>query len=321
MTLTKRVETYRDWGMDARVAVNLVQTMSDSGPRLVPPMELRDRIRLVKEIPPMPELARRVLELGTKNNPSAQDLAQVVEGDPGLAALVLRWARSPLYGYTGKILHVKDAISRVLGYDTVWNLALGMATLRPWSVPMEGPLGMRAIWRHSIYSAMVMDRLARRAELPLDPGVAYVSGLLHDLGLMLLGELFPEEYRYLSKVVAKNPNLPLMEVERFALGVDHGVIGFWLMDAWDLPKPYQIAATYAMNPDYQGPQQEYAWLALLADRLLAGMEGVFAPTADHTIPTRLVVELGLGAADLAEALGFVMERHETLDELSRGLAA
>ena len=172
--------------------------------------DIRRRIEQIYELPPMPAVARRVLQL--RNNPGASvaELAAIVELDPSLAAQVVRYAVSPFYAYRGKIGSIHDAITRVLGFDMVMNMALGLATGKSFRNPCDGPLGLHAFWQHAVYSATLVQALAKRM-LPNarpQPGMAYLAGLLHNFGFLLLGHLFLPEFKLLNKLVIAHPESP-----------------------------------------------------------------------------------------------------------------
>ena len=114
---------------------------------------IRRRIEAITELPAMPEMARRLLMLRSNPYSDVDDLAKVVEMDPSLSAQIIRYARSPFCSDRGNVVSVQSAISRVLGYEPVMNIALGIASASPFRIPMEGPLGLRGYWRDAIYCA------------------------------------------------------------------------------------------------------------------------------------------------------------------------
>jgi prolyl-tRNA editing enzyme YbaK/EbsC (Cys-tRNA(Pro) deacylase) len=105
---------------------------------------MRQRIERLTNLPGMPSLAQKIMQLNANPYAHADDLAKLVEKDPSLAAQIIRYAQSPFYGYQGKISSIRQAISRVLGYDMVMNIALGVAAARPFKIQLDGPLGMNA---------------------------------------------------------------------------------------------------------------------------------------------------------------------------------
>lgn len=241
---------------------------------------IEKRIEQVYELPPMPELARRILLLQSDPNAGALQLANIVQLDPSLAAQVIRYASSPFYGYRGRISNIQDAISRVLGYDLVLNLALGLAAARSFRIPDEGPLGLSRFWEHAILSAVLTQKIgacmpaARRPQ----PGFSYLCGLLHDFGVLLLGHLFLPEFCLLNKFAAANPDKTLTELEgrllgmggaRDLLAMGHARIGAWLMEAWNMPDAISITLLEHHNPDYRGEHEVSVHLVQLSDLLLS----------------------------------------------------
>lgn len=101
------------------------------------------------ELPALPETAERIIHLRVDPNGDVSDLAQIVERDPSLAAQVVSWAASPYYSAPGKIKSIQDAIVRVLGFDMVLNLALGLALGKTVSLPKDGPHGATSYWRQA----------------------------------------------------------------------------------------------------------------------------------------------------------------------------
>lgn len=91
---------------------------------------------------PLPETARRIIRLRTDPNSVMADLVDIVESDPSLAAQVISWASSSFYAAPGRVNSVYDAISRVLGFDMVMNLAMGLSL--DWVLHNFGTLPLRA---------------------------------------------------------------------------------------------------------------------------------------------------------------------------------
>src|SRR3569833_1722605 len=110
--------------------------------------DLRTRIEHMTEFPAMPELARKILALGRQPDP--RDLAAIIELDPGVAGLVIRYATSPFFAYGGKIHSIRDAIGRVLGVLRALENTKSTTTNKTNKGPLEGPLGRNAVWLHAV---------------------------------------------------------------------------------------------------------------------------------------------------------------------------
>ena len=282
---------------------------------------MRQRIERITNLPPMPSLAQKIIQLNANPYAHADDLAKLVEKDPSLAAQIIRYAQSPFYGYQGKIASIRQAISRVLGYDMVMNIALGVAAARPFKIQPNGPLGLHAFWRHATYSATLAQSLSGllpRSERPR-PGTAYLTGLLHNFGFLLLGHSFPKEFTLLHNAVMREPKTPIIELEQRLLGITHTEIGAWLMEAWNMPPEVIIVQKEHHNPDYDGQYANYVRLVILADRLLKAHDIGDAQSDD--LPAAILSTLNLDDEEIQRVVDRTLENHEDLDSIARQLVA
>lgn len=284
-------------------------------------VQLRHRIQALNELPPMPAMAQQLLRLRLNPQASADDLARVVELDPSLAAQVVSYAGSAYYGYLGTIGSLRDAITRVLGFDMVMNMALGLAIGKTLSIPAQGPLGLVAYWRHAVTSAALAERLAKQLpkHLGVRPGMAYLAGLLHDFGYLLLGHVFKPGFHQLNRLVAFNPDLPLVDLETHVLGVRHDQLGAWLMRSWEMPEELTVVARWHHTEDYQGEHVGYLRVVMLVDRLLKPYALSDAPNSD--IEPALLSSLELQREQAMAALAAVLEAQPGLEQLAQQLAA
>lgn len=237
--------------------------------------EVADQLQKLYRLPPMPALALRILRLTSDSDASARDLAELIEFDPSMTAQIMRYASSALFNYPGQINSVQEAVSRVLGFDRVAHIALGIASVRAFDIPRKGMLGMDEFWRHSLYCAFVCQRMAARCGQ--DKGLAYLCGLLHNFGLLLIGHLFPAEFDELNQLRESNPEASMhsLELQVFGAGdqqqllaVGHGPIGGILHRLWQLPDPVIKAAGMHQYPDYHGEHEQYVLMVQLANGLL-----------------------------------------------------
>ena len=287
----------------------------------MPIATMRQRVERITELPAMPSLAQKIIQLNANPYAHAEDLAKLVEKDPSLTAQIVRYAQSPFYGYQGQVASVRQAISRVLGYDMVMNISLGVAAARPFKVVPDGPLGLNAFWRNATYSAALTQALCRampRAQRPR-PGTAYLAGLLHNFGFLLLGHLFPEEFAELHRAVINEPETPVVELEQCLLGTTHMEMASWLMEAWNMPQEILVVQKEHHNLDYVGPHAEYVNLVALSDRLLKSLD--MGDAASSEIPASLLAALGLNADQVNKIMERTVESREELDTMARQLVA
>ncbi|MFM8453872.1 MAG: HDOD domain-containing protein [Gammaproteobacteria bacterium] len=247
-------------------------------------LKQRTKIRLeeITELPTIPSMVDELLKLRVNPEANAEDLAHLVEKDPSLAAQVIAWANSPFYGYAMNIASVEEAIMKTLGYDLVMNLALGVALGSSMKLPKEGPLGLERYWRNSIYvaslSQMLLEVYARKSKKNGSPnpglkkGSAYLAGLLHNFGYLILGQLFLPQYRLLLDQLVLNPFVNLIELENKILGINHSELAAWLLKKWNLPETIvqAVAEHHALDLKLESQVlNHYAHVVQISNYLLA----------------------------------------------------
>jgi len=233
-------------------------------------LRIRQRLDDTLEIPPLSPTADRIMQLRANPNASVTDLTNIVESDPSLAAQVVSWASSPYYAAPGKIRSVQDAIVRVLGFDLVSNLAVGLILGRTVSLPKDSSDGLTPYWLQAAYCATTVEALSRLMPARVRPrqGLIYLSGLLHNFGYLVLAHTFPPHFSRICRYTEANPNISHVAIEKHLVGICREQISAWLMQAWNMPEEVCTALRHQQDADYQGEHAEYANLVFIATRLL-----------------------------------------------------
>src|SRR5690606_30029297 len=123
-------------------------------------LRIQQRLEDTLELPPLPETAQRILKLRTNPAASVAELAEIVETDPSLSAQVVSWAGSSFYAAPGRVRSVQDAIIRILGFDLVMNLSMGLALGRSLKLPQDAPEGLTPYWKQAVWIATLTSTLA-----------------------------------------------------------------------------------------------------------------------------------------------------------------
>jgi HD-like signal output (HDOD) protein/CheY-like chemotaxis protein len=234
--------------------------------------ELVRRIKQVKNFQAMPAVAQRVLDTVRDENAGAGDLAKVISQDQSLAVEVLRIANSAFYGHRGKVSDLSKAVI-LLGFSDVANLIMGVSVFR-----MVKGLGLRALdpmafWEHALATAVIAEGLAKEAGFR-PPGEAFVAGLLHDTGKLVLDQLHPKEYAEAIRRSAEEGKF-LRDTERAIFSETHAFAGEVLATQWGLPEGIRMVMAHHHWPmavereHYQHVQ--LIRLVYLADVLCKGM--------------------------------------------------
>ncbi len=235
-----------------------------------PPYDMREAITKIQALPPLPGTAARIVNLISNPDADVEELVDVIEQDPLLAAQIIRWASSPLYGYRGQINSVRNAIVRVLGFNFVLDLALGLAMMESLKAPKDSVVGTRMFWIQALASTRLMPRLA--AKMPVALGFKteeiFMAGLLHNIGFPLFGHLFAKEFGMLRQLINANPTLSVYNLENFVFGVNHAQLGAWLMKAWAMPDMIADIIYHHHNPFYRGDHDALNLLVYINDYLL-----------------------------------------------------
>ncbi len=220
--------------------------------------------RLNKREIVLPEIPAVVFELNEViANPlsSADHIARVVNRSPSLTALLLKIVNSSFYGFPSKIDKVSHAVT-LIGTREISGLALGISILSIFkNIPKE-MIDMYSYLKHSLACGILSRILAAQKNFGQTEQL-FVSGLLHDLGRLILYLYFTEESRnILSR--ARNSNKLLYEEEHDYLGCDHAQVGKQLMEQWKLPLILENNVLYHHKPS-EAQQPIPAAIVHLAD--------------------------------------------------------
>lgn len=284
------------------------------------PLRMKQRLTETLSLPPLPEVANRIIELRTDRNAGPQDLAKVAELDAGLSAQIMNWARSPYYGVVGDIKTIEEAIVRVLGFDLVINLALGLALGKSLSVSKDGPHGYAPFWQQSVITAMLCNELLKNipARLRPDLGISYLCGLLHNFGFLVLGHVFPPQFSLVNRHIEANPHVNRSYIEQHLLGITREQLSATLLEQWHMPEEVVFAIRQQHNLAVTGAATPYAQLLYVATRALRQQgygDGPLEPIQDYVLDN-----LGLRSKTVQEVTTAILERKDEFNSLALKLS-
>ncbi|WP_455208083.1 HDOD domain-containing protein [Kaarinaea lacus] len=283
--------------------------------------DLRKRLAQLAMMPKMPVLTQKIVQLNTNPYAHGEDLAKLLDGDAILSDQIIRYAQTAPYVKNTSISTIRQAISRGLSYDVVMNFGLGISATRAFKITSHGPLGLQAFWRHATYSATLIHGLCQT--LPrkqnLQAGTAVLCGLLHNIGYLIFGYLFPKEFAALNIALSETTDNSIIELEQRKFGITHAEIGYWLMDAWSMPSELITVTAEHHNANYDGPHREYVRLVYLTDALLK--QHNIGDAADDEISDDFLQRLGLTKHQVNTTLEKTIQGSDELDNMARQLAA
>ncbi|MEM8782547.1 MAG: HDOD domain-containing protein [Planctomycetota bacterium] len=293
-------------------------------------------LRQIDQLPTLPAVATRLLELTADHESRSDEVVQLVSSDPALTAKVLAMCRTADRGVrNADALTVQRAVL-LLGYGQVRNLVLSLKIFelfdggavetestdeREPSVsaqssaqnPQHSPpaFDRSGFWAHCLGVAVAAERIAAASGDPqLKPDEAFVCGLLHDLGKLALAWVLPKAYDKVAALAdAQQSNLS--EHERALIGVDHHTAGKRLAEQWKLPHRLQDVmwlhgSPYDTLPKL--PHRRMIGLVQLADLCVRqrhlGYSGNYAVQGDADASAE---KIGIEPGVVREALGGLFE--------------
>jgi HD-like signal output (HDOD) protein/anti-anti-sigma regulatory factor/DNA-binding response OmpR family regulator len=188
----------------------------------------------VKEMLAFPFTIVKILEITQNDQTGANDLAKAIEADPVIVSSLLSISNTVFYARQGKrINNVQEAIVR-LGFVETKNIALSLSVMSmfPGGAKSEG-FNRYEFWYHSLACGILAEQFARNARYP-NPEKAFICGLLHDFGIILLDEFFNGFFTSVYEQVAKNKSSFMAEEKRL-WGMSHNSAVAQLFKSWNMP--------------------------------------------------------------------------------------
>lgn len=272
------------------------------------PTDLRNRIEQLGDLPTLPHVVQRLATMISRPTVSAEEIGTIIEKDQVLAAKVLRLANSPFYGFPSRIGSVSHAVI-VLGFNVVKGLTLCASALT-----IMKDAGMDQLWRHSLGVAITANLLATKLEIK-NPEELFVSGLLHDIGKVVLYVKWPDVGNSIKDALKTCADRSLFDVEQELTGLSHAEIGGYLAGAWHLPITLREPILYHHNPIQAKDATLQTAIVHVADILVKGL--ACGNPGDDLIPPLSRPawdQVGLDEQSLAECIDKASQEFVTIDD-------
>ena len=166
-------------------------------------------------------------------------LVQLVECDPVISSRVLSVVNSSLFGYSREVSSINQAVV-VLGLNKLSQLAVSVAAESVFNDGEGANEARKKLYEHSLGCAAVSRLLASICGCEAESGEAFLAGMLHDVGKLVLFDVAPHGYTELQK---NESDLSSVELERQTFGIDHSTLGSKIAESWGLP--FQINTAIA----------------------------------------------------------------------------
>jgi len=204
--------------------------------------KLFNRIKESGHVPVLPEILVRLLEACDNEATPLTQVASLIDKDPSLSYKVLQLVNSAYFGLKTTYSGVDQAVV-YLGANSVKNMAVTAAVHQVFNNEQFNNLNyfnIHSFWHHCLKCASLSRRIAEHTG-QANPDDAYLGGLLHDLGKLVLVSAYPEQY---ESVIAESQQQDLLEAEQNHIGATHSEIGSWLVADWNLNSLIGDAISY-----------------------------------------------------------------------------
>ncbi len=208
--------------------------------------ELIQSILKSDELPTLPTVASKLITLTSRDDATLADIGELVAQDISLSARILKVSNSAFYSFPQQIGSIQQAVS-ILGMNAVRSLVLSFSFLTIKAGEVKNRFNFEKFWEKSLASA-VTARLILENVKGADTEEVFVSGLLQNLGELILARSFPEEYDKVLQAIEENQQ-DTFTAEEAVFGINHTVVGTEVAKSWGFPEVLLIPLQYHHHPD------------------------------------------------------------------------
>ena len=263
------------------------------------------------ELPVLPEVPMRVLQMMHDPLTSMTDLAEVIDEDAAISLKVLRISNSALYAGTHQIKDLHVACAR-LGMRTVANVVHTISQHNVYRTDKPAfRSAMKLLWQHAIASAHSAEAIGAKVAPGKFPA-AFIAGLVHDIGKVVLLDILSRRYKGRLGQLTESKELLAKVLHHF-----HSYAGTHVVQYWKLPPEFTFTTFYADRPEnlQEHPYYELSQIVSLASALADSLDYGFSPRVADVYEHPSLGVLGIDASTLGELKERLAEELETTMEI------
>ena len=223
------------------------------------PLTPHEVIQNLGELPPLPQVATRVIRITADSDTSTEQLQNLIRTDQALTSQILKVANSAMFGRMREVSTLTQAIL-TLGFSTTRSVVLASSVKNLFT---RGPAGLqeRILWEHALVTALTGSAFSKAMRFPIAEEV-FLAGLMHDIGKSVMFLKFPESYGTVLRNLQEDGGDGLsMELDTF--GFDHAMVGEALLASWNLSEGIEVVARWHHDP-LQAAVEHQRLVALVA---------------------------------------------------------
>ena len=213
--------------------------------------KLRTLVSQLRTVPSLPSLYFRINEALANPDTSIEEVAAIVQQDPGMTAKILQLVNSAFFGIARRITSPVEAV-QFLGVGRLRSLVLSLHVFSCFDESKLNGFSIEKVWSHSIAAGMIAQKIAKleKIDRPTSDEI-FVAAMLHDIGKVMLASSLPDLYQE-AMTISRDRKVAPVEGEREVFGVSHCEVGAYLLGLWGLPVTIVEAIALHHEPEKSG---------------------------------------------------------------------
>lgn len=258
---------------------------------------LRTLIAGIRTLPSLPQLYQELVAAMGSATASADVATRIISQDMAMVSKLLQVVNSAFFGLRRTISSPAHAIA-LLGVDTVKSLVLSVQVFAQFENIKQPPIPLETLWKHGVITGTSARDIAKSQDVgTIGVEGAFMAGLLHDIGLLVLATNFPEQYREVLTNL-RNDRVAVCDAERAVFKASHEDVGAYLLGLWGVSDAIVEAVAFHHRPGERGQE---GFSSLAAVHVANALEEAGDPITTSGIPTPIDHEY-LAACGLAKYL-------------------
>lgn len=276
---------------------------------------VRVEIQKIDYLPPMPSIAQEILIATNDDNSDMDDIAGIIKKDPGLSAKILGMANSAFFGFSRNVSTIEEAIINVLGLDLVKGYALSLAMSSVFDLTKCESFDIGRYWCSAFLTAELASGLTNHIDKrqALDSNQVYLYGLLHNIGILVLVNRFPNIMTELFTEAMTNKEQRLIEYEKNTIDFNHHDAGAWLAEKWKLP--YEIIDVIEHHHDLSYSDRNANFVILIGYCSRISRQWLLDTNYDPLQETEIIDNFNFNEDELASYLEKAFKKVEGIKNL------
>ena len=279
----------------------------------------RYKVLQLERLPALSTTVSQLLSMLSDDDLEIDDLAKVIEQDPGLTARVIGLANAAYFAQANPVVTVSEAIIRVLGLQMVKTLAFSIALCGAFDASKCPGFRLDHYWFLAFGGAQLARKLVLKmdkADRP-DPDSIYLSGLLINIGALVLVHEFPQDYAQVLAELNREPEQDVESLERELVGISSREAGEWLTHRWHLPQ-FVVQTIASQNALYDS--EELSLEAKIIMTIVKWLDESQEGSLVDLLAINLSGKLGISDEELSDMELDFLQQIEEINAVARLLA-